>query len=817
MKRLHQKSIRLIALALALHFLLVLAGCSSNTESSSSRESSGSGGSSASYASTGTESPLQSGLPTGLLTGEEKEISEEDSEKIERALRDMESLLRDDPDGVSVKQRNWARYSSPLGKVPLNEAEAAFYDRMDAFCLSYLKNADRNAIKSNLLEDQWCVAGGVPYADLGLTYEEAGAVYRWFLYNCPQYYFFGAGYLRNSREIKPYIYSRWANGSERAEVTNELFDKLDGWIDLIDKNAGTTYQKEYLTNDFLCETVTYDYDSLKADQLEKLHLNQSLYTAVVSENTVCAGYSKVFTAMMSAMDVSATGALSEGHAWNVALCDDQNYYCVDVCWNATGSNKLGYLNVGEATSKARDGEKESHVYCDPESQWIPAIAQEDYQPTAYDIKGEKILVDMPDSLQITALDDGEHENGLLIDWPNVEGAEEYEFSIFTNSSYSEILTTSKGERSKRMEESQIKVWNLEPEKMYYYGVRAVKTVDGKEYYSDWNYFSQRLDSIWDEERQLSKPTGVTITADPNDPDTAANIKWNAVTDAEQYEFALFRDSTHDELWKSWNKTRAGISLIKLQSSQTYYYGVRAVKTVDEEDYYSNWTYGSFRLDELETTAGSTLSKPANLKGTQDKDKTNVYIFTWDTVDGAEKYQFTRFTDETYTTVSKSGNGDLQSWEKTNPRISINLLNSDLTYHYGVRAIKTVDGKEVYSDWSYLSFKRADLETDEDSQLPKPTNLKGKRDEGKENQCTFTWDAVAGAEKYQFARFTDETYKTIMARTSAEGLQLWDAEKSHISLSPFYTDRTYYYGVRAVKTVDGKETYSDWAYISFSLK
>lgn len=810
MKRTNQKNIRLIAFTLAVCLLLALAGCFPNEESSSKPNES------IESHPANTESSLLSTLPTGLITGESREISEEDNEKIEHALMEMESQLRDDPDGVSVKQRNWASYSSSLGKALLNDAEATFYDRLDTFCLGYLKNTDRNAIESSLLDDQWCVAGGVPYADLGLTHEEAGGVYRWFLYNCPQYYFFGSGYLRNSREIRPYVYACWANGSERAEVTNDLFDKLDGWIALVDENAGTTYQKEYLTNDFLCETVTYDYESLEDDQIEKLSLNQSLYTAVMSENTVCAGYSKVFTAMMSAMDVPATGGLSAGHAWNVVLCDDQNYYCVDVCWNATGGDKLGYLNVGDATSKARDGEQESHVYRHPEGQWIPEISKTDYQPTTHDIKGEKVLVDMPDPIQITVLDDGEHDNGILVDWPDVEDAEEYEFAIFTDSSYSEIMITSKGERSKRTEESQTAVWNLKPEQMCYYGVRAVKTVDGKEYYSDWNYFSERLDSIWDEERQLSKPTGVVVTADPENPSTEANIQWNAVADAEQYEFALFKDSAHDELWKSWNKMRAGIGLIKLQSNYTYYYGIRAIKTVNGEDYYSNWTYGSFQLDELAAAGNSTLSKPENLSVERDeKDESNC-IFSWSAVDGAEKYQFARFTDETYKTIREGTSGKPASWEKENPRIVLGPISTDGNRYYGVRAIKTVNGTDIYSDWTYISFNPVDLKPGAGSQLAKPANLKWERDEEKEDVLNFSWDAVDGAEKYQFARFTDGTFETIMERESG-GLQSWEKENPQITLGPFSTNRTYIYGVRAVKTVNGTDVYSDWTYISFSLK
>lgn len=815
-----KKTKQLMAAVLAVCIALTLTGCFSSEDSSPGHESSkpsasaGSGGS-------GGENPIHGDtslldkltLPDGSLDIESKQISEQDNEKIQRALEEMENMFLADPNGVEVKQREWSRYSSPLGKEPLTNAEADFYDRLDAYCLDYLKSANLNGTKSAGIDDEYRVGKSVPYSDLGLTAREAGDVYRWFLYNCPQYYFFRAGYSYTNTVIIPYMYARWSDGGERAEVTNELFDKLDSWIDLVGENTGTTYQKEYVANSYICDTVTYDYDSIKPGHESELGLNQSLYTAVVPENTVCAGYSKLFTAMMNALDVPVTGAVSSGHAWNVILLDDGNYYCVDTCWNA-GGNKTDYLNVGDAASKKNDGDRESHVYREPEAKWIPAIAAENYQPTEYDTTGKKVSVDPPDGIRITLLDDEERPNGINIEWDAVEGASKYEFAMFTSSSHLELETNSKGEVRKTTEDTHMKVWNLKPEKIHYYGVRAIKTVDGKDYYSDWNYFSERLDAVRGGDSQLDKPTGLTVTPNQEDPSTKAIIKWDAVAGAEQYEFILFQDGMYDEVWKSWPRTSPSMSIKNLKPEKTYYYGVRAVKTTDDGDYSSNLSYGFFCLDDLAAN-GVQLSKPANFAAAVDPDDPDQCVFSWDAVEGAEKYRFALFTDETYQTIMTSSSGKLYSWDEEDLEIVIGPFDPDEMCYCGVQAVKTVDGKEVCSDWTYLMFQFDSL-AGKLGQLAKPENLMVTKDEENAERCIFTWDAVQGAEQYQFARFTDNTYQTIMTSSKGE-LQSWDANGTSISLKPFRADRTYHYGVRAVKTVDGQKVFSDWAYTSFTFK
>ncbi len=756
-------------------------------------------------------------LPSDILEVESKEISEEDNEKIQRALNDLENLFFAAPDGVEVKQREWSRYSSLLGKEALTDAEAAFYDRLDAYCLEYLTSTSLSGVKHDLIEDEYRLGKEVSYADLGLTHEEAGDIYGWFLYNCPQYYFFRAGYVHTTSSIRPYIYARWSDGSERAEVTNELFDKLDGWVDLVGENTGTTFQKEFVANSYICDTVTYDYESIKEGHESEAWFNQSLYTAVVPEHTICAGYSKLFTAMMNALDVPVTVGLGKGHAWNVIRLDDGNYYCVDTCWNAAGNDKTGYLNVGDAASKAGDNGKESHVYREPEMKWIPAISASNYQPTEYDTTGKEVHVDTPSGVQITLLNDGEHDNGLDIRWNDVPGVSEYEFAIFEDSRHSQVLESSNGKLTWNIDSPNMNVWNLKPEKTYYYGVRAKKTEGGRDYYSDWNYFFERLDSVQNEEITLAKPTGLAAAPNQEDPDTKVRVTWDAVDGADGYEFVLYQDGTHDEVWKTFSVTSPNIGMKDLNIERTYYYGVRAVKTTDDGDYSSNLAYGSICLKDLASGDGQ-LSKPGNYAVILDPEDPESCVFSCDAVLGAEYYQFAHFTDGTYQTIEKgSSSGDLYSWEKNDPWISIGPFKSGETCYSGVRAVKTVDGEKTYSDWAYLTFQFDDLTGGQD-QLDKPENFTFSKSKEESDGGSLSWDTVQGADQYQLARFTDETYQTISVTSGEIHLLLsWNTENTSSHLSPLYVNQTYYYGVRAVKTVDGEKMFSDWTYISFTFK
>lgn len=418
-------------------------------------------------------------LPEGDLERVGEDIPDEAGDGINRSVEEMEQQYRDDPMNPVVKKRDWSSYTSELAKKDLAPVEAEFYDRLDDLCWKYIVNDALDGVSYG--GSSGYATGAARFNDLGLTKEQAGNVFWWFKYNNPQYYFLTGNYLISSKSLYPKLYDFLADAKERAEVTNELFDKLDGWIASVNDDEATTWQKELSANNLLCRNIVYndDYEKNGGDRM-----GQTLYTAVIMESTVCGGYAQAFCAMMNALGIETVVALSEIHAWNVVRFDDGNYYAVDVTWNDNKDNDdepyNGYFNAGEKTMKAGSEANAAHTYRDNTGPWTPVISRDNCSPTNRDASGTGAGLDAPAEVFML---DGE---GTQTSWSAVPGATGYQVCVYKDSTYTEIAqiyTTADGSTQTNW------VWaNMKPGMSYYCGVRAVKAGPNGESYSDWHNF-----------------------------------------------------------------------------------------------------------------------------------------------------------------------------------------------------------------------------------------------------------------------------------------------------------------------------------------
>ena len=113
------------------------------------------------------------------------------------------------------------------------------------------------------------------------------------------------------------------------------------------------------------------------------------------------------------------------------------------------------------------------------------------------------------------------------------------------------------------------------------GIRAVKTVEGQDYYSDWVH--------------LTVPAAIGVEVPQNvrvtDVDaTSFHLAWDAVEGIEQYEYALFKDAEYKERWGDLKRIANQRTGYKNTNGGEYYFGIRAVKTVEGQDYCSDWVY-----------------------------------------------------------------------------------------------------------------------------------------------------------------------------------------------------------------------------------
>ena len=99
------------------------------------------------------------------------------------------------------------------------------------------------------------------------------------------------------------------------------------------------------------ETIKYLYDYLvdRLEYAEGAPDNQNICSALIQNETVCAGYAKAMQYLLSEMDIYSIYVVgdvtdetgTDGHAWNIVKCNG-NYYNVDVTWADPIQEENGY-------------------------------------------------------------------------------------------------------------------------------------------------------------------------------------------------------------------------------------------------------------------------------------------------------------------------------------------------------------------------------------------------------------------------------------------------------------------------------------------
>ena len=135
------------------------------------------------------------------------------------------------------------------------------------------------------------------------------------------------------------------------------------------EGLGSDYEKELYIHDLIVDKLYYQFNSL----------DQSAYSSVVQNYTVCAGYARCFQYLMQLLNVPTYNCHGWGgrerHAWNIIKLDD-GYHNVDCTWDDSLSN-YDYFNLSDA-------ENDSHRRMDF-SVYLPKCVSSDYKPDSVTI------------------------------------------------------------------------------------------------------------------------------------------------------------------------------------------------------------------------------------------------------------------------------------------------------------------------------------------------------------------------------------------------------------------------------------------------
>ena len=244
----------------------------------------------------------------------------------------------------------------------------------------------------------------------------------------------------------------------------------------------------------------------------------------------------------------------------------------------------------------------------------------------------------------------------------------------------------------------------------------------------------------------------------NDAQGRPTLTWKAVTGAAKYEVYRARSLNGDYIKYSTVTGTSYTNTSYIESGNTYYYKVRALK--------SDGTAGAWS-SVVSVTYKQTLPAPTVTGGNDAQGRPTL---TWNAVSGAAKY-------EVYRARSKDGTYTKYSTTTGTAYTNSSYLTSGATYYYKVRALDANGNAGPYSAVVSVTCRL---------KLTAPTVTGGTDSQGRP---TLKWNAVTGAAKYEVyrARSKDGDYIKYSTVTGT----------SYTNTSYIENGNTYYYKVRAL--------------------
>jgi fibronectin type 3 domain-containing protein len=300
-----------------------------------------------------------------------------------------------------------------------------------------------------------------------------------------------------------------------------------------------------------------------------------------------------------------------------------------------------------------------------ESVTLPTNKGSNVTYTILSTNGEKTVLGVPTSPRAVA----SSYNSVKLTWTAASGASGYEIYRSTSSSgtYTKIGTTTGTSYTSTA---------LNTGTTYYYKIRAYSKAGTSTIYSG---FTPGVSA---------KPvlaTPVTVKA-ASSSYNSIKTSWSAVSGASGYE--VYRATSSSGTYSLVGTTTStSFTNGSLSTNKTYYYKVRAYRTVGAKKVYSN--YSSV------VNSKPVPSVPANFAVSR-ASSTSLKA-TWGSVAGASGYELYRATSSTGTYSLVKGTTTLYY---TNSK-----LTTGKTYYFKVRAYRMVGTTKVYSGWTAIKSGR----------------------------------------------------------------------------------------------------------------
>ena len=601
----------------------------------------------------------------------------------------------------------------------------------------------------------------------------------------------------------------------------ELSEKIDSVLQSLDINdESSDYDVICAVYDYICANVSYDYDNLNDSEYL---LKYTAYAAMINKTAVCQGYSALMYRMLQQKNIDCRLIPGSNHAWNIVAIDGV-YYNADSTWDAGRDPKnyayflCGDSDFAEHTRYSEYSTEEfyrlypmaetKYVVCPSHSYgaWVTTKA-----PTCTESGIETRTCAKCGVSENRAIPATGHHYDAVATAPTCTERGYTTHTCVCGDSYTDSSTDAVGHNYKagicticgaldperRPASPQIMIttesgrpkisWNAVNGADKYWIYRSV---DGEtfDYYArtdkpsftdgstsigtTYYYAVKAVAVLGGRDVSSGRSTAQSIQCRPAAPSVSIyrasgkpQLKWNAVSGAAKYWVYRSTDGVNFKYYDSTAKTSYTNTGALLGTK--YHYRVKAVAVVNGK----NVASADSGTKSLFTTPAAPGVSIYRVNGKPQ--------LKWSAVTGAAKYWIYRSTDGV----------NFKYYDSTTGTSYTNCIAASGTeYYYKVKAAAVVNGKDVASDFSNTKS----LFTTPAAPSVSITTSKGKP--------KLTWKAVKGADKYYIYRSTD-----------GKNFSYWDSttKTSYVNTGAKKNTK-YYYRVKAVKVVNGKNIASAYS-------
>ena len=216
-----------------------------------------------------------------------------------------------------------------LGTLANGTAMQDLYELMDEISLTFHTDTTIDVVDN--------IVGQFDYASLGLTENEAIAVWITYKNDHPLYYWISTSFTIAGTEMFLLTEKAYANGTDRAAYNELIYDSIAEYAGEV---AGETssYRIALAFHDAIIYAIDYAYEDDGFTPQDDIWAH-SILGVFEKQSGVCEAYARTFQLLLNCLDIEnifVTGeSNNQNHAWNLVQMDDGNWYWFDLTWNDT--------------------------------------------------------------------------------------------------------------------------------------------------------------------------------------------------------------------------------------------------------------------------------------------------------------------------------------------------------------------------------------------------------------------------------------------------------------------------------------------------